>query len=48
MVFGGQQLNPSKPVNDLYSLNWTTWQWKKLFTMEAPPVNSSPFVVTIS
>lgn len=36
MVYGGKQINPAKQVNDLYCLHLTTWQWKKLFAMEAP------------
>jgi hypothetical protein len=47
MLFGGMQINPSKAVSDLYSLNIATWQWKKLFTMEAPPAHPSPIAIAI-
>jgi len=47
MLFGGVQINPAKAVSDLYSLNITTWQWKKLFTMEAPPAYPSPIAIAI-
>jgi hypothetical protein len=33
MLYGGNQLTPAKQVNDLYALNLSTWQWKKLFAM---------------
>lgn len=42
MLYGGRQLNPAKQVNDLYCLNLASWQWKKLFAMEAPPPSPNP------
>jgi hypothetical protein len=45
LIYGGAQISPPKQLNDLYALNLGTWQWKKLFTMEAPPAQADPVVV---
>ena len=48
MVYGGKQINPAKELNELYCLNLTTWQWKKLFIMEAPPACPNPQAYTLN
>jgi hypothetical protein len=48
MVYGGKQITPSKQVNDLYCLHLGTWQWKKLFAMEAPNPSPNPLAFAIN
>jgi hypothetical protein len=48
MVYGGKQCIPAKQVNDLYCLNLTSWQWKKLFAMEAPNPSPNPQAFAIN
>ena len=48
LIYGGINVSNSKSLNDLYALNLNTWLWKKLFTMEAPPVNANPITVILN
>lgn len=36
IMYGGRTNN--KNINEVYALNCETWVWKKLFSLDGPPI----------
>lgn len=46
ILFGGKAKD--KQLNEVFALNCSNWTWKKLFSLEGPPIHPQSFPFKIS